>query len=401
MIQGNSFSPVAEAEIRIVKDLPVGTYRVAQNPNTGEFFLKGVDSFDLPSKIYGDIEARSDRILDTFQKRGKNTGVLLSGIKGAGKTMLAKLTSNRAAARAIPTILVNDAFFGDTFNQFIQQIGTACVMIFDEFEKVYDNKQQSQLLTLLDGAYPSNKLFIFTSNDKNNINTYMKNRPGRIFYTFNYPVVDPVFVREFCDDNLADKTQTDSIVNYANMYTFVNFDMIAAMVEEMNRYGENLDQVLTVLNIAPEMSGFETHTLTAKFETHSVVIDERFYDFDPNAFQHNVWTDCDMPMGIRRTPALAAAFYAACNMPVPTRDIAMLANGGKDVPWEALQDLPVLETPDSYETSITFESSMLSGYDSKKQSFTYSFVGRDGITVDLVVSKNTKPANNWKMQYAM
>ncbi|HRZ82907.1 MAG TPA: hypothetical protein P5069_10620, partial [Candidatus Hydrogenedentes bacterium] len=45
----------------------------------------------------------------------------------------------------------------EAFNTFMQAIEQPLVVLFDEFEKVYDDQEQQALLTLLDGVYPSNK----------------------------------------------------------------------------------------------------------------------------------------------------------------------------------------------------------------------------------------------------
>lgn len=69
--------------------LPLGTYRLQYNERTDEFYLNKIEDFKLPKKLYGDFSF-CDRILNTFDNTEKNLGVLLSGEKGSGKTILAK-----------------------------------------------------------------------------------------------------------------------------------------------------------------------------------------------------------------------------------------------------------------------------------------------------------------------
>jgi GTP-binding protein EngB required for normal cell division len=232
------------------QELPANNYVLKCN-DTG-FFLTLAEEFKLPEKIYGNCQNNSHRILTTFKDRGRNTGVLFVGEKGSGKSLLMRkicIDSN------LPVIIINNDFVGDEFNSFLSSINQPAIILFDEYDKIYNNKQrQERLLTLLDGTYQSNKLFIFTSNSKYNLESNMKNRPGRIFYMFEFKGLEEQFIIDYCNDNLIDKTKISRIVSLSNFFSEFNFDMLASIVEEVNRYGEDPGQLLTVLNIRPEDS---------------------------------------------------------------------------------------------------------------------------------------------------
>jgi SpoVK/Ycf46/Vps4 family AAA+-type ATPase len=137
----------------------------------------------------------------------------------------------------------------------IQSIEQPCIVFFDEFEKVYDREDQERLLTLLDGIFTSKKLFMLTSNDKWRVDDHMRNRPGRIFYMVEFKGLDENFIREYCNDNLANKAHIDSIVNIASVFASFNFDMLKAVVEEMNRYNETPQEAMRILNVRTEFDG--------------------------------------------------------------------------------------------------------------------------------------------------
>jgi SpoVK/Ycf46/Vps4 family AAA+-type ATPase len=97
----------------------------------------------------------------------------------------------------VPTIVINQPLVGKKFNSFLQTISQPSIILFDEFEKVYEQSaEQEAILTLLDGVYPSKKLFLLTCNDTAKINSNMKNRPGRLFYFLKFKGLDQRFFRE-------------------------------------------------------------------------------------------------------------------------------------------------------------------------------------------------------------
>ena len=109
---GNCFRVTSKEALDLHESLPVGNYIVKKNDMTGELYLEAIDAFELPSKVYGSCLKDADRILNTFNTRKSTTGVLLTGEKGSGKTLLAKEVSLAGAKLGIPTIVINTPFCG-------------------------------------------------------------------------------------------------------------------------------------------------------------------------------------------------------------------------------------------------------------------------------------------------
>lgn len=237
-----------DLEIPRVDKLPPGNY-VLNNSLQG-FYFKKTDRFILPKKYYGDLESKAERIITTWVNRLENnergTGVLLNGLKGSGKTLLAKEVASRLD---VPVIMVNQPYHGNNFSELIQELGP-CVILFDEFEKVYaEQEKQQALLTMFDGTYDIKALSFFIINNKHNLASYFLNRPGRIFYSFEYSSLEDQFIKDYCKDKLENKENIPSVLAISQIANQMNFDVLQALVEEMNRYGENAFQSSKYINL--------------------------------------------------------------------------------------------------------------------------------------------------------
>lgn len=279
---GDVFSPTSGKDT-FLDGLPVGNYIIIQTMQGLKF--QRVDSFGDPGKMYGNIDSRAERIMRTFLDRPRTTGVLLSGEKGSGKSQLARNVSRLGYEAGIPTILVNAPYAGDEFNALLASIEQPAIVLMDEFEKVYsdDRGAQEQVLTLLDGMMTSQKLFVLTVNDKYRVNDHMKNRPGRIFYALEFEGLEADFIREYCEDNLKDQEQIENVLKISALFRAFNFDMLKALVEEMNRYNETAFDAMEMLNAKP----FSTDSTT----TYEVLVTA------PNGAKSEASESGDIPLG--------------------------------------------------------------------------------------------------------
>jgi hypothetical protein len=290
---GTSFRVSSKEAMDLHEQLPAGNYTVAVDM-MGNFYLEQIDDFEIPTKMYGNTLRHTDRIINSFWKRPQQTGVLLNGEKGSGKTLLAKNISVELAKQDVPTIVINRDWTGDGFFKLLQDIDQPCIVLFDEFEKVYDREKQEEILTLLDGVFGSKKLYILTVNDKWRVDSHMRNRPGRIFYLLDFKGLDIEFIREYCVDNLNNKQYIDQICSLTSLFGEFNFDMLKALVEEMNRYNETPTEALEMLNAKPEYDsgamyevklidgGKEIKTVTDIWKGNPLAISGVNIEYDPD-----------------------------------------------------------------------------------------------------------------------
>lgn len=259
IVNNNSVRIFGDDEINIQPKLPLGTYLVKSQPMTGELYLEKTVNFSKPKRIYGECEFQSNRIISTFKDRPTNTGVLLNGVKGSGKTFLAKYISYKLLNENYSTIVINDIFDSTKLSLLLQTISEPCLIIFDEFEKIYqpskkneDDNPQNGLLSLLDGLFTSKKLFIFTCNDDTKISDLMKNRPGRVYYKLEFKGITDNAIEEYCEEKLNNKEYLPQIFSIRKMIKDFTFDILQTIVEEVNRYNETPLDAVKMLNITPQ-----------------------------------------------------------------------------------------------------------------------------------------------------
>ena len=104
---GTSYRVTNKASMDLHEFLPAGNYVIKKDPQSGQLYLESIDAFEIKGKVYGDTDKTARRILNTFQDRTASTGVMLTGEKGSGKSLLAKMLSVKAAEMSVPTIVID------------------------------------------------------------------------------------------------------------------------------------------------------------------------------------------------------------------------------------------------------------------------------------------------------
>lgn len=136
-----------------------------------ERFLFDYKIYDLGAE---DIMVKIERTWNSpiFVQSNHNLGVIFNGLKGTGKTIAAKILSNRLG---IPVLIVPEAYNG--LLEFISLLCIECVVLIDEAEKTFRG-HSDVLLKLIDGMYnESRKLYMLTTNELS-IDDNLLGRPG-------------------------------------------------------------------------------------------------------------------------------------------------------------------------------------------------------------------------------
>lgn len=265
-------------------ELPAKAYIVRFAKMTGFYLDEYPDIQVKEDKIYGERMKKVQKVMQSYEKIDRNLGVILSGHKGIGKSMFAKLLSEEAVKRGIPIIVVDQYIPG--IASYIETIDQSVMVLFDEFDKTFGDVKpvegevelQATLLGLFDGMAHGKKLFVITCNDVRKLNDFIVNRPGRFHYhfRFDYPSADEI--RTYLCDKLktVHHNEIESIIAFSRKVD-LNYDCLRAIAFEINS-GESFHSAIEDLNIINMAQ--KLYNLTVYFKNGTPMrINERNIDF--------------------------------------------------------------------------------------------------------------------------
>lgn len=241
-------------DVQTYKQLPAGTYDVCFGDRSGYWLAQRENLVPNEQKIYGDSLYKVEKVLKTFAVLNRNLGVILSGNKGCGKSLFVRILAQEAISKhGFPVIIVSGRLPG--IQDFISSIQQECLVIFDEFEKMFSHTEdehdpQNALLPMFDGMNNGKKLFVITCNDVNLLNDCLLNRPGRFHYHFEVGNPSPDEIRGYMQDNLNPEFH-DAIETIIRISSFadITYDFLRAIVLELNQ-GYSVQESMRDLNIA-------------------------------------------------------------------------------------------------------------------------------------------------------
>jgi hypothetical protein len=254
-------------------------YKLCFNEQTGVLYLsKTQDCFTFPYKIYGCEQPFIDRVVKSYNNTKGNFGVLLNGLRGTGKTITAELICNKLN---LPVIIVSEAYQG--FASFLNEIQQDIIVFIDEFEKIYDEHDNS-LLTIMDGVLKTNNriLFLLTTNHIR-IEKNLLQRPSRIRYVKTFSDLDLNVIIEVVDDLLINKSFRQDVIKFISERPIITMDIVKAIIEEVNIHDESTDNFKLIFNVNGDTSDI--------FNVYEVIDGQKQLLFNATRVSHSYFND--------------------------------------------------------------------------------------------------------------
>lgn len=268
-------------------ELPAKAYIIRFTKMSGFYLDEYTDIEVTEDRIYGEHMKKVEKVLRTYREFNRNLGVILSGRKGIGKSLFAKLLSIEAIRSGIPMIVVDRYIPG--IAAYIEAIDQRVMVLFDEFDKTFGDvrpsegevEPQSALLGLFDGISQGKKLFVITCNDIRKLNDFIVNRPGRFHYHFRFDYPTAEEIRIYLADKLRKKyyREIEPIVAFSRKVD-LNYDCLRAIAFEINN-GESFRSAIEDLNIMNLSQ--ECYNITIHFKNGSpMCVNNKYIDFFGN-----------------------------------------------------------------------------------------------------------------------
>ncbi len=258
---------IYDDSLKAYDKLPAKTYTVRFEKMSG-FFLETRTDLAVKEKVYGIHPEKADKVFRAFTMFERNLGVILSGDKGIGKSLFARILASKAVEDGYPVIIIDQFIPG--IASYIESIEQEAVFLFDEFDKTFgsirpgDNEgdPQSGLLSLFDGTSQGKKLFIITCNNLHKLNDYLVNRPGRFHYHFRFDYPSSEEIREYLLDKLGTQylSEIEKVILFSRKVA-LNFDCLRAIAFELSMGGsfETVIQDLNIINTRETVYNITLH----------------------------------------------------------------------------------------------------------------------------------------------
>lgn len=237
-------------------------YDLKYNHRAGstEFYING--DLNMPKKLYETSRDKvfKKRVMKYFESPNvKNLGILLSGEKGTGKTVMAK---SLALKSGLPIIVVDSDYPTSRLTDFFKKIKVPTCVIFDEIEK---NFNTTNMLGFLDGVEEMpKKLVLMTCNDDDDIDENLINRCSRVRYYRKYTLEDNLEFLPMLVDDFEIKNKEEVITFCKEHITFMSMDNLCSFLTEVKLWEDDedisLEDIIKYMNISSEFTDIPART---------------------------------------------------------------------------------------------------------------------------------------------
>jgi len=227
-----------------------GVFEIRKQPNASEYYLEQkFYTYKTPPKLYGDMQKYVDFYWSSFVKTNFVGGLMLTGQKGSGKTLISSALCNLAIGRGMQVVEVTNVQFTPNLLRFLDDLDNV-VLFFDEFGKNFNTNQQDKMLTLLSNLAGKERIVLITENIPQRISEFIRNRPGRVKYSLHFNKLPLKVVEEYCKEKMVEERfYNDFIAAYKSIVTF-QFDHLIAIVDEhLSHPDMEFNELVSLLNV--------------------------------------------------------------------------------------------------------------------------------------------------------
>lgn len=230
--------------------IPPGIYTFVEDKGRTCLVQTGLEKFALPEALLNTNDKFISWVTGSYKSATRGFGILLTGEKGTGKTIVGKQIANNLE---LPTLVVSSKVAD--LDIFLSKIQQEVIVFIDEFDKTYPRHmeaEQQQLLKLLDGTMSfGKKLYIFTSNG--DVNPLMINRPGRIRYHKHFKELAKDELISICAQKLLNINLLNDVIEVAKTLEVSSIDAVLEIIHECNNTGASPKEFMEFFNVKPKM----------------------------------------------------------------------------------------------------------------------------------------------------
>ena len=158
---------------------------------------------------------------------------------------------------------------------------------------------------MIDGVYNnSRKLYILTTN-RLTVNENLIGRPGRIRYIQEFRNLPVEAIKEYCADNLRDMSKLDTVLQEIDLLEISTIDILKAIVEEINIFGEISDSIQ--LNIPKANYVFDILRLSGCTKDDYELIEKLVSLTNPENKPLIEWVNTSVPLSVLPSDLLKIA----------------------------------------------------------------------------------------------
>jgi hypothetical protein len=305
VVESNGLINVYQGGVELHRELPPDDYKIVKDMSG--LHLKRYHGMKQDTQVYGHRLEQVDRIYKMYNHVDHSIGVILAGDKGIGKTLFSRLLASRAHEQNMPVIIIDVDYEG--LASYLMDIDQPCLVLFDEFEKVFDSRNQSgqsELLPLFDGLSSAKHINVVTTNEMNSLSAYMINRPGRFHYNIQFDYPTPEEITLYMKDNIPESSysEIENIIDLARKFP-LNYDYLRAISEEITVFGCSLKEAVKDMNIIPDriLSLFEYDVYLKDGSIKRYYKRDNVFDNDHIGFNYEVndndYDDCFVSVKIK------------------------------------------------------------------------------------------------------